>query len=221
MNPIRILLADDHTLVRAGLRSLLERMPDVVVIAEAADGREVLALVRSGRPNIVLMDIGMPVMNGLEATTRVLGEFPDARVIILSMHMNEEYVLQAMRAGASGYLLKKAATAELETAIRAVASGTTYLSPALAKRATEHLQEKGSDLKFPLEYLTPRQREILQLIAEGRNTKEIAALTRLSAKTVEFHRAQLMDRLDIHDVPGLVRYAIRAGILPLEAPDRS
>ncbi|MBI2947819.1 MAG: response regulator transcription factor [Verrucomicrobia bacterium] len=218
MNPIRILLADDHTLVRAGIRSLLERMPDVSVIAEAANGREVLALVQSAHPNIVLMDIGMPFMNGLEATTRVLGEFPDVRVIILSMHMNEEYVLQAMRAGASGYLLKKAATAELETAIRAVARGATYLSPAFTKRVAEQLLEKGSDLKFPLEYLTPRQREILQLIAEGRNTKEIAAVTRLSAKTVEFHRAQLMDRLDIHDVPGLVRYAFGRVSCPWKRP---
>lgn len=220
MSAIRILLADDHTLVRAGIRSLLERMCGVEVVAEAADGREVLALIASSQPNLILMDIGMPVMNGLEATTRVLQEAPNLRVIILSMHTNEEYVLQAMRAGASGYLLKKAATAELESAIRAVSRGETYLSPSISKRVVELLQEKGFDQRLPLEYLTPRQREILQLIAEGKNTKEIASLTHLSAKTVEFHRAQLMDRLNIHDVPGLVRYAIRAGILPLESPDR-
>ena len=220
MNPIRILLADDHTLVRAGIRSLLERMPDVEIVAEAADGREVLSLFRSTRPSVLLVDIGMPVMNGLEATTRILQESPEVRVLILSMHTNEEYVLQAMRAGASGYLLKKAATAELESAIRMVARGERYLSPSISRRIVELLQEKSPDQRSPLERLTPRQREILQLIAEGKNTKEIASLTCLSAKTVEFHRAQLMDRLNIHDIPGLVRYAIRAGILPLESPER-
>ena len=219
MNPIRILLADDHTLVRAGIRSLLERMAGVEVVAEAADGREVLALARSAHPSVIVVDIGMPGMNGLEATTRVLRELPGLRVIILSMHTNEEYVLQAMRAGASGYLLKKAATAELESAIRAVARGETYWSPSISKRVVELLEEKGLDQKLSIEWLTPRQREILQLIAESKTTKEIAMLTQLSAKTVEFHRAQLMDRLDIHDVPGLVRYAIRAGILPLESPN--
>ena len=219
MNPIRILLADDHTLVRAGIRSLLERMTDVEVVAEAADGREVLALARSARPSVIVVDIGMPGMNGLEATTRIVRELPGMRVIILSMHTNEEYVLQAMRAGASGYLLKKAATAELESAIRSVARGETYWSPSISKRALELIEEKGVAEKFSIECLTPRQREILQLIVESKTTKEIAMLTQLSAKTVEFHRAQLMDRLNIHDVPGLVRYAIRAGILPLESPN--
>ncbi|MBI4658980.1 MAG: response regulator transcription factor [Verrucomicrobia bacterium] len=219
MSPIRILLADDHTLVRAGIRSLLERIPGVEVVAEAADGRETLSHLSSCHPNIVIMDIGMPGMNGLEATTRLLREFPDVRVLILTMHTNEEYILQAMRAGVSGYLLKKAATTELEQAIRAVSEGATFLSPSIPKRVTDLLQAKTIDQKLPLECLTPRQREILQLIAEGKTTKEIASLANLSAKTVEFHRAQLMDRLGIHDVPGLVRYAIRAGIIPLESTD--
>lgn len=219
MKTIRVLLADDHTLVRAGIRSLLERMPQVEVVAEAADGREAIRLAESHRPDIVLMDIGMPGMNGLEATARLVREFPGMRVIIVSMHTNEEYVLQAIRAGASGYFLKRAATAELESAIRSVDRGEPFLSPNIPQRVSDLVLEKVPDSKLPLDRLTPRQREILQLISEGKSTKEIAALTQLSSKTVEFHRAQLMNRLNIHDVPGLVRYSIRTGIVPLETPE--
>ncbi len=209
----RILLADDHTLMRAGIRSLLEKIPGVEVVGEAADGREAVALVKSTSPNMVLMDIAMAGLNGLEATARIRKEFPRVRVIILSMHANEEYVLQTLRAGAAGYLLKDSATAELELAIHAVARGDTYLSPAISKRVIDDYLGRTSGQKSFAEQLTPRQREILQLIAEGKSTKEIAYLLNLSIKTVETHRTQLMDRLDIHDVPGLVRYAMRIGLV--------
>lgn len=216
MNTIRILLADDHTLLRAGIRSLLEKMAGVEVVAEAADGREALDLIKTHQPNMVLMDIAMAGLNGLDATARIVREFPNVRVIILSMHANEEYVLQTLRAGASGYLLKDAATAELELAIQAVARRDTYLSPAISRRVIEDYLGRISGKRSPSEQLTPRQREILQLIAEGKTTKEIAFLLKLSVKTVETHRAQLMDRLDVHDVPGLVRQAMRMGLVPPE-----
>jgi DNA-binding NarL/FixJ family response regulator len=216
MNMARILLADDHTLLRAGIRSLLEKMPGVEVVGEAADGREALNLVKTHLPNVVLMDIAMAGLNGLEATARIVRDHPNVRVIILSMHANEEYVLQTLRAGASGYLLKDAATAELELAIQAVARGDTYLSPAISRRVIEDYLGRTSGEKGPLEQLTPRQREILQLVAEGRSTKEIAFVLSLSVKTVETHRTQLMDRLGIHDVPGLVRHAMRMGLVPPE-----
>ncbi len=216
MKNVRIFLADDHTLLRAGIRSLLEKMPGVEVVGEAADGREALHLVKTLLPNIVLMDIAMAGLNGLEATARIAREFPGVRVIILSMHANEEYVLQTLRAGAAGYLLKDAATAELELAIQAVARNDTYLSPAISKRVIEDYLGRTSGEKSPLEQLTPRQREILQLIAEGKSTKEMAFVLSVSVKTVETHRAQLMDRLGVHDVPGLVRQAMRMGLVPPE-----
>lgn len=216
MNRVRILLADDHTLMRAGIRSLLEKIPGVEVVGEAADGREALGLVKARLPNVVLMDIAMSGLNGLEATARVVKEFPQVRVIILSMHANEEYVLQTLRTGASGYLLKDAATAELELAIQAVARGDTYLSPAISKRVIDDYLGRVNGEKTPLDQLTPRQREILQLIAEGKSTKEIAFLLNVSIKTVETHRLQLMDRLGIHDIPGLVRHAMRIGLVPPE-----
>jgi len=211
---IRILLADDHNLMRAGIRSLLEKISGVEVVGEASDGREALTLVKSLIPNIVLMDIAMAGLNGLEATLRVAREFPQVRVIILSMHANEEYVVQTLRAGAAGYLLKDAATAELELAIHAVARGDTYLSPAISRRVVEDYLGRTGNHRSLAEQLTPRQREILQLIAEGKSTKEIAFVLNLSIKTVETHRTQLMARLNIHDVPGLVRQAIRMGLVP-------
>jgi DNA-binding NarL/FixJ family response regulator len=216
MNDIRILLADDHTLVRAGVRALLEELPDVKVVAEAADGHQALALAKAHRPHVVLMDVAMSGLNGLETTARLVKEFPDVRVIILSMHANEEYIWQALRAGASGYLLKSASTAELELALKAVGRGETYLDPAIARRVIAGYASGAAQQKSPIEQLSPRQREILQLVAEGRTTKEIAFLLNLSVKTVETHRAQLMERLDIHDVPGLVRYAIRQGLVSVE-----
>jgi DNA-binding NarL/FixJ family response regulator len=216
MTPIRILLADNHTLVRAGLRSLLQSLEGVEVVAEASDGREVLNLVEVHHPDVVLMDVAMPEMNGLEATARVVKEFPAVRVIILSMHANEEYVLQALRVGAMGYVLKDSGVSELELALRAISKGETYLSPAVSKHVVADYVRRAGGETSPLDQLTPRQREILQLLVKGQTTKKIAEALFISVKTVETHRAQLMERLGIHDVAGLVRYAIRVGLVTPE-----
>jgi len=213
MGSIRILLADDHVLVRAGIRALAQNIDGVEIVGEAVDGRHALALIKTHEPDLVLMDISMAGLNGLEATARIAKEFPEVRVLILSAHANEEYVWQALRAGAAGYLLKDAGTAELELAIRAVARGESYLSPAVSKHVVaDYVRRVGGEPRT-LELLTPRQREILQLIAEGQTTKEIARTLHISVKTVETHRMQLMERLDIHDVAGLVKYAIRTGLI--------
>jgi DNA-binding NarL/FixJ family response regulator len=217
MNGIRVLLADDHALVRAGIRSLIEKIANVEVVGEASTGREALELVKSKLPNLVLMDIAMAELGGLEALPRITKEFPGVRVIILSAHANEEYVIRALRSGAAGYMLKDAATAELELAIRSVTEDKTYLSPSISRAViNDYLQRIGGPVS-PLEQLTPRQREILQSIAEGRSTKEIACTLDISIKTVEAHRLQLMERLNIHEVAGLVRYAIRVGLVSSEA----
>ena len=216
--PVRVILADDHTLVRAGIRALLEKLPGVEVMGEAGDGREVLNLVKLHRPDLVLMDISMPGLNGLEAAARMAKEFPEVRVIILSMHNNEEYYWRALKAGAAGYLLKKAATVELETALQRVAHGEIYLSREISARLIKKLPAHGiANRKSPFEQLTGRQREILQLIAEGQNTKEIGQILKVSPKTVEYHRLKLMDCLNVHDIPGLVRFALRVGLLPQES----
>jgi len=217
MKPIRVLLADDHALLRAGIRALLQGVPGIEVVAEANDGREALELLKTHHVHVLVSDIGMAGMNGLEAAARVAKEFSHVRVIILSMHSSEEYVSQALKAGASGYLLKDSVPAELELAIRAVAKGETYLSPAVSKHVISGYMQRLSGDANPLDALTPRQREILQLIAEGKTTKEIAKILKIGIKTAETHRAQLMERLDIHDVAGLVRYAIRVGLVE---PDR-
>ena len=207
---MRILIADDHNLVRAGLTSLIARLPEMEVVAEAADGRQALRLVRDLQPDIVLMDIAMPGLNGLESAERIHGIHPKIKIIILSMHASEEYVAQALKAGASGYLLKDAATAELEMALKSVSMGQFYLSPAISRQVVDNFLRGGPT---GLYLLTPRQREILQLIAEGKGTRDIAETLHLSVKTVETHRAQLMDRLDIHDVAGLIRYALKKGLI--------
>lgn len=213
MKRLRLVLADDHVLVRAGLRKLLESMPDLDVVGEAGDGLAVLALVEQLQPDLVLLDIAMPKLNGLEATFRLLKAWPALRVLILSMHQNEEYVRQALRHGAAGYLLKDAAPTELDLAINAIRRGETYLSPAVTRGVlADYVQRLRSD-ESPDGQLTPRQREVLQLIAEGLSTKEIARRLGLSIKTVETHRSQLMKQLDIHEVAGLVRYALRAGLI--------
>jgi len=216
MNATRVLLADDHVLVRAGIRALLEKIPDVEVIAEGSTGREALELVRSKLPNVVLMDIAMTELGGLEALPRITRDFPSVKVIILSAHANEEYVIRALREGASGYMLKDSATTELELAINSVIQGKIYLSPSISRTVIDdYLQRVGGPVS-PLEQLTPRQREILQLVAEGKNNKEVAYDLGISVKTVESHRLQLMERLNIHDVPGLVRYAVRSGLVSAE-----
>jgi DNA-binding NarL/FixJ family response regulator len=214
---IRLVLADDHPLVRAGIRAELENLPSIEVVGEANDGREALEMAAALSPDVVFIDISMPGLNGLETVERMIKEFPDVRVIILSMHENEEYVWRALKAGASGYLLKRSATTELGAALRRVAQGEIYLCKAVTTKLLRKFPRQNlANLKNPVEKLTLRQREILQLIAEGQNTKEIANLLKLSAKTVEYHRMQLMDRLNIHNIPGLVRFALRVGLIPLE-----
>ena len=215
MDPIRILLADDHKLVRAGIRSLLEKLPDIEVVGEASDGKEALRLIDEHRPHIVLMDIAMPELNGLEATRRVAKTCPDVSVIILSIYSDEEHVYQALRAGASGFLMKGSALEELELAIRAVLRNETYLSPPLSKPVImEYVRRTLVDLRSA-ERLSPRQIEILQLIAEGKSMKQIALGLSISVKTVESHRSALMTRIGVRDIAGLVRYAVKIGLIDL------
>jgi DNA-binding NarL/FixJ family response regulator len=216
MRPVRVLLADDHALVRAGFRTLLESIAGVHVVADADNGQDALRLIGLHRPDIAIMDISMPGLNGLEATARVSAEFASVRVIILSMHANEEYVLRALQAGAAGYLLKDADPVELELAVAAVARGDTYLSPPVSRHVIDDYVRRVSNGRGPLDSLTPRQREVLQLIAEGNTTRQMAQVLGVSAKTVETHRAQLMERLDIHDIAGLVRFAVRTGVVSAE-----
>ena len=215
MSATRLLLADDHTLVRAGLRALLQGVPGVEVVGEVSNGREAVRQAGELHPDVVLMDIAMSDLNGLEAARQIVREFPGVRVIMLSMHATEEYVVQALRAGASGYLLKNAGAEELAKAIEHVARGETFLSPAVSRQVTEYIRRVGPE-GSAMDRLSPRQREILQLIAEGNTTKRIAQTLHISAKTVETHRCQLMEQLDIHDVAGLVRYAIRQGLVTSE-----
>jgi DNA-binding NarL/FixJ family response regulator len=213
---IRVVIADDHLLFRAGVRGLLRSFGGIEVVGEAADGHEAVALATAQRPGVLLMDIGMPGLNGIEALARVRAALPTLPVIILSMHTGEEHVMRALKAGAAGYLLKNAQPDELERAVRQVARGEPYLSPAVSKYVVQSYA-RGGQGGTALERLTPRQREVLQLIAEGYTTKAIAARLKVSVKTVETHRAQLMERLAIHDVVGLVRFALRRGLVDNEA----
>ena len=212
----RVLLADDHSLVRAGIRMLLERIPGIEVVGEASNGRQALALVKTKRPNLILLDIAMAELGGLEALAQISRDFPAVKVIMLSAHANEEYVIRALRGGATGYMLKDAATAELELALKSVSEDKTYLSPSISRAMIDDYLQHVSAPVSPLDQLTARQREILQSIAEGKTTKEIAIELEISVKTVEAHRLQLMERLNIHDIAGLVRYAIRNGLVSAE-----
>jgi DNA-binding NarL/FixJ family response regulator len=215
--PTRIILTDDHPVVRAGIRAELERLPGVEVIGEASDGREALELIKEHKPDVVFMDISMRGLNGLEATARVSKEVPGVRIIVLSVHQSEEYFWGALKAGASGYLLKKAATAELATALQRVLEGEIYLAKEISNRlVTRFPLHQIAHQKSPLEKLTERQREILQLIAEGQTTKAIGLILKVSPKTVEYHRAKLMESLKIYDIPGLVRFALQAGLISQE-----
>ena len=216
VDPIRVLLADDHELVRAGIRSLLEKLTDVEVAAEASDGREAIRLVEKHEPHVVLTDIAMPVLNGLEVTRHLTDKFPKVRVVVLSMYSDEEHVYLALRAGAAGYLLKGAAREELELAIRAVAQGEMYLSPTVSKPIIMEYGGRATGETSLVKRLSARQIQVLQLIARGKTTKQVALELNISAKTVETHRMQLMDRLEIHDIPGLVRFAIKVGLAALE-----
>ncbi len=213
MYPIRLLIVEDHALVRAGFIALLKTLKGFEVVGEAENGHQALRLIEVHRPQVVLMDIAMPGLNGIEAASRIHKKYPEIKVIILSMHANEEYVVQALRNGAKGYLLKDAGLAELELAVRAVVRGEVYLSPPISRRVVEELLRRRGEETDPLGQLTPRQREILQMIAEGLTTKEIAARLDLSIKTVDTHRTQLMERLNLHDVAGLVRFAVRVGLV--------
>jgi len=183
------------------------------VVVEAADGREALEAVKQHRPHVALLDIAMPEMNGIEVARRIQQKHPDVRVLLLSVHSNEEYVSEALASGAAGYVLKDASVTELDLAVRAVARGESYLSPSIAKQVVSGQVQPGGDVSSSLARLTDRQREILQLVAEGNSTKQIAKKLGVSVKTVETHRAQLMSRLDIHDIAGLVRYAMRVGLI--------
>jgi DNA-binding NarL/FixJ family response regulator len=216
MTKIRVLLADDHKLFRAGIRALLQSHGDIEIVAEAADGREALRLIAAHRPEVVLMDIMMPNLNGLDAAARIGRAFPGTRVVMLSMNADEDSVLKALRAGAVGYLVKTADPAELELAIRAVERGERFLSSAVSAHVVAGCLKRIDNERTSLERLPPRQREVLQLIAEGHTTKQIAAKLEISVKTAEAYRGELMQALEIHDIASLTRYAIRAGLVSLD-----
>lgn len=217
MKKIRVLLADDHKLFRAGIRALLRTLGDIEIVAEAADGREALRLIAAQRPDVVLMDIMMPNLNGLDATARIGRAFQRTRVVILSMNADEDSVLKSLRAGALGYLVKTADPAELELALRAVARGERFLSSAVSEHVVAACLKRVDKEQTSLQRLTLRQREVLQLIAEGHTTKEIAGRLDISVKTAEAYRGELMKALDIHDIASLTRYAIRAGLVSLDS----
>lgn len=217
MNPIRVLLVDDHVLVRAGFRVLLQSLEGIEVVGEAGDGAEALEQIGQHKPDVVLMDLIMPRLNGMDALLRVEKDYPDVRVIVVSMNAAEEFVLQAMRAGAEGYLVKTIDPAELQFAIRAVARGEKYLSTGVAKHVIEDYVRRVGEEPSTRDVLTGRQREILQLIAEGHSSKEIATKLGLSVNTVDSHRTQMMKTLNIHEIAGLVRYAIRAGLVSADS----
>jgi len=215
MSPIRILLADDHTVMRAGLRALLERQPDMAVVAEAEDGRQAVELAARHAPDVVVMDIAMPGLNGIEAARQVAARNAATSVVILSMHSDESYVLRALRSGARAYLLKDSAAADLILAIRSVREGKSFFSPAVSKTLLEEyvrqLQARGAEDSYEL--LTGRERELLQLFAEGKSNKDVANLLNLSPYTVETHRGHIMQKLGLHGVPDLILYAVRKGLI--------
>lgn len=217
---INVLLADDHTVVRQGLRVLLEGEPDIVVVGEAGTGRQAVGLAKKLLPDIVVMDIAMPLLNGLEATRQILKETPSSKVIILSSYSDDEYVHELTEAGAAGYLLKQTAAADLVKAIREACKGNAFFSPAISRRLMDHYRQtlvKGVPVRRRADVLTSRETEVLQLIAEGRANKQIAAELGISIKTVEKHRQQLMNKVGLHDIAGLTRYAIAKGIVTTSA----
>lgn len=217
MPKIRVLVADDHKLFRAGIRALLQTLDDIEVVAEAGDGRDALRLAAAHRPDVVLMDIVMPNLNGLDAAARIAHAYPHTRVIMLSMSADEDSVLKTLRAGAVGYLVKTADPAELELAIRAAMRGEKFLSSAVSEHVVSVCLNRLDKEQTSLERLTPRQREVLQLVAEGHTTKDIAKRLEISTKTAEAYRGELMRALDIHDIASLTRYAIRAGLVSLDS----
>lgn len=214
MRAIRLLIADDHMLVRAGIRKLLEVVEGVEVVGETGNGLEVCDLVVATQPDIVLLDINMPGLSGLEVTAQLAHAGSAVRVLILSMHASDEYVSQALANGAKGYILKDAAPVELENAMRTIMAGGTYLSGSVSRHVLDAYVQQQRGEKPAAVKLSPRQREVLQLIAQGLSTKAIARRLDLSVKTVETHRTRLMQQLDVHEITGLVRYAVRTGLIP-------
>ena len=215
MKAIRIVLADDHTVVRNGLRLILEQQPDFQVVGEASDGREVVDIVSSEKPDVVVMDIAMPNLNGIEAARRITGHQPRTAVAILSMHSDEGYVLRSLKAGVRGYLLKDSAQSDLIAAVRCISAGRSFFSPAIRKILQEDFirQLDDKEVEDTYDLLTAREREILQLVAEGKSNKEIANLLNLSLFTVETHRAHILQKLNLHSVPELILYAVRKGVI--------
>ncbi len=218
MNPIRVLLADDHTVMRAGLRLLLEREPDLTVVGEAADGRQTVELAEKEQPDVVVMDIAMPNLNGIEAARQMAARQLRAAVVILSMHSDESYVMRALKAGARAYLLKDSAKSDLIRAIRAVTEGKSFFSPAISRMLLEdyvrRLEQLGEVDTYEL--LTAREREILQLLAEGKTNKDVASVLGLSLYTVETHRSHILQKLNLHSTPELILYAVRKGLISQE-----
>lgn len=215
MSEIRIVLADDHTLVRHGLRLMIEREPGLKVVAEASNGKEAVQAVESSLPQVIVMDLAMPILNGIEAARQIHLKYPATSIVVLSMHSDESYVLRALKAGARAYLLKDSADADLINAIRAVTEGKAFFSPAISRVLVEdyvrQLQQKGVEDSYEL--LTSREREVLQLLGEGKSNKEVANLLNLSPYTVETHRSNLMEKLNLHNVPDLILYAVRKGVI--------
>ena len=219
MVTLNVLLVEDHAIVRQGIKALLEEEPDIVVVGETGDGSQALGLVENLCPNVVLMDLSLPGLGGIEATHQIRERFPDVRVVVLSMHEHEEYVFRALRAGASGYVVKQSTSAELVLALRAVAGGSTFLSPTISQiLIDDYVHRAGARDKddAALNILTPREREVLQLIARGFNNRQIAERLHISVKTVETHRGNMMRKLDVHDRAGVVKFAMDSGLITLE-----
>jgi len=213
MSKIRVLLAEDHTIVRKGLRSLLDDETEIEVVGEAEDGQQAIEQVQRLLPDVVMMDITMPVLNGLEATRQIKKLFPQVRVLVLTVHSTEEYIFQILQAGASGYVVKQAAVSELVQAIQTVYRGDSFLSPSISRQVVEEYGRRAEAMEDKYHKLTDREREVLQLIAEGHTNREIASLLRVTVKTVEAHRAHLMDKLGLHSTADLTKYALRKGII--------
>jgi two-component system response regulator NreC len=214
MAPLRILLADDHTVVRQGLRKVLEERPEWQVVAEAGDGRAAVRLAEEHKPDVAVVDVAMPLLNGIEATRQITRRTPQTKVLVLSMYSDEAYVTQMLKAGATGYLLKDSADVDLLEAVQAVSQGKSFFSPAVARlMSDDYARQRGENAVDRYESLSEREREIFQLVAEGRTNKEIAALLFISPSTVETHRARIMEKLDLHSAAEIVLYAVRRGVV--------